>query len=80
MKDLVNINLNITKQLEANNESIINFIKDNIKDIEYEIYNKEILFRIPKNNIEFSGKKFFKILDENYKKLGIKNYSLSMSI
>ena len=74
-----NINLNIAKQLEANNESIINFIKDNIKDIEYEIYNKEILFRIPKNNIEFSGKKFFKILDENYKKLGIKNYSLSMS-
>ena len=74
-----NINLNITKQLEANNESIINFIKDNIKDIEYEIYNEEILFRIPKNNIEFSGKKFFKILDENYKKLGIKNYSLSMS-
>ena len=74
-----NINLNIAKQLEANNESIINFIKDNIKDIEYEIYNEEILFRIPKNNIEFSGKKFFKILDENYKKLGIKNYSLSMS-
>ena len=74
-----NINLNITKELEANNEEIINFIKENLNDIEYEIYNEEILFRIPKNNIESSGKKFFKILDENYKKLRIKNYSLSMS-
>ena len=74
-----NINLNITKELEANNDDIINFINENINDIEYEIYNEEILFRIPKNNIESTGKKFFKILDENYKKLKIKNYSLSMS-
>ena len=74
-----NINLNITKELEANNEEIIEFIRNNLKDIEYEIYTEEILFRIPKDNKEFSGKKFFKILDDNYKKLKIKNYSLSMS-
>ena len=74
-----NINLNITKKLEANNEEIINFIKNNLNDIEYEIYTEEILFRIPKNNKEFNGKQFFKILDENYKRLKIKDYSLSMS-
>ena len=74
-----NINLNITKELDTNNEEVINFIRSNIKDSEYEIYTEEILFRIPKNNKDFSGKKFFKLLDENYKKLRIKNYSLSMS-
>ena len=74
-----NMNLNITKELGANNEEIINFIKNNLKDIEYEIYTEEILFRISKDNKEFNGKIFFKILDDNYKKLKIKNYSLSMS-
>ena len=74
-----NINLNVTKELEANNEEIINFIENNLKDIEHEIYNEEILFRIPKNNKEFCGKKFFKMFDENYKRLRIKSYSLSMS-
>ena len=74
-----NINLNITKELEAKNEDIINFVRDNLNEIEYEIYSEEILFRIPKDNKEFSGKKFFKVLDENYRKLKIKNYSLSMS-
>ena len=74
-----NINLNITKELDSNNEEIVNFIKNNIKDIEYEIYTEEILFRIPKDDKEFNGKVFFKILDENYKNLKIKNYSLSMS-
>ena len=74
-----NINLNISKELEANNEEIINFIQNNLKDVEYEVYTEEILFRIPKTNKEFCGKKFFKILDENYKRLKIKAYSLSMS-
>jgi len=74
-----NINLNITKELEANNEAIIDFVSSNLKDVEYEIYTEEILFRIPKDNKEFNGKNFFKILDDNYKKLKIKNYSLSMS-
>ena len=32
-----------------------------------------------KNNKEFCGKKFFKMFDENYKRLRIKSYSLSMS-
>ena len=74
-----NINLNITKEIDSSNEDIINFIKNYMSDIEYEIYSEEILFRIPKENKNFCGKKFFQLLDENYKKLRIKNYSLSLS-
>ena len=76
-----NINLNITKKLNSNNEEIINFVQKNINDnnIEYEIYTEEILFKIPKDNQNFSGKKFFKLLDENCHNLNIKNYSISMS-
>ena len=76
-----NINLNLTKEINANNNEIINFIKDQIKNVEidYEIFNEEILFKIPKDNKYFNGKEFFKILDNNCKKLNIKNYSISMS-
>jgi len=76
-----NINLNITKEINAENDEIIDFIKNNTKniDIEYEIFTEEILFKIPKDNKNFIGKNFFKILDENYKNLKIKNYSISMS-
>ena len=76
-----NINLNITKEINAENDEIIDFIKNNTKniDIEYEIFTEEILFKIPKDNKNFVGKNFFKILDENYKNLKIKNYSISMS-
>ena len=76
-----NINLNLTKEINANNDEIINFIKNNIQnvDIEYEIFTEEILFKIPKDNKNFNGKTFFKILDNNHKNLNIKNYSISMS-
>ena len=76
-----NINLNITKELDSSNDDIINFVISNIKDnnIEYDVFTEEILFRIPKNNKDFCGKKFFKVLDENFKELKIKNYSISMS-
>ena len=74
-----NINLNITKELDSNNEKIINFVLENINDIEYEIYTEEILFKIPKKNSKFCAKSFFKLLDENCKNLRIKNYSISMS-
>ena len=76
-----NINLNITKELNANNDEIINFIKDNTQNvnIEYEIFTEEILFRISKDNNIFNGKELFKNLDNKIKDLHIKNYSLSMS-
>ena len=75
------INLNITKNLNARNDEIINFVKNSINypNIGYEIYNEEILFRIPQNNKEFNGKLFFKKLDENLDVLNIKDYSISMS-
>ena len=76
-----NINLNITKELNANNNEIIKFIYENNKDveIEYEIFTEEILFKIPKDNKNFNGKESFKILDKNIKNLKIKSYSISMS-
>ena len=76
-----NINLNITKELSANNNEIIKFIEENTKnvEIEYEIFTEEILFKIPKDSKQFNGKEFFKILDKNIQKLKIKSYSISMS-
>ena len=67
--------------MNARNDEIINFVKNSINypNIGYEIYNEEILFRIPKNNKEFNGKLFFKKLDENLDVLNIKDYSISMS-
>ena len=77
-----NINLNITKKSEANNDTIINFIKNNSgKDlnIQFEIFNEEILFKIPRENNNFNGKDLFKKLDTNLEELNIKSYSISMS-
>ena len=81
-----NINLNITKKTEADNEEIINFINNNIGKnivIENEIFNEEILFRIPKkdnksNIINYDWSNFFEKLDEECDQLNIRNYSISM--
>ena len=42
------MNLNITKEEDADNYKIIDFIKNLANNIEYEILSEEILFRIPK--------------------------------
>ena len=44
------MSLNISKDQDANNESIVNFIKERAPNIEYEILSEEIIFRIPKEN------------------------------
>ena len=44
------MNLNITKEEKADNNNIINFIKQRAPNTEYEILSEEILFRIPKKN------------------------------
>ena len=44
------MSLNISKDAEANNESIVNFIKSRAPNLEYEILSEEIIFRIPKEN------------------------------
>ena len=55
------MSLNISKDQGANNESIINFIKERAPNIEYEILSEEIIFRIPKesyssNNTQIQNK------------------------
>ena len=44
------ISINITKEPNAENKAIIDFIKQRANNVEYEILSEEILFRIPKNN------------------------------
>ena len=78
------INLNITKNQEADNDEIINFINENIYkniNIENEVFKEEILLKIPKicnQSNNFTWTVFFKNLDENCQRLKIKNYSISM--
>ena len=77
-----NININITKKTEANNNEIISFIKNYYGqdlNIQFEIFNEEILFKIPKENNNFKGKEFFNLLDQKLQELNIKSYSISMS-
>ena len=76
--------LNVTKEEDCDSNKIIEFIKNNAEDIEYEALSEEIMFRIPIKN-ENSGKKtnfdlksFFTKFDDNVKKLRIKSYSVSM--
>jgi len=78
-----NINLNISKKEGANNNEIINFINENIgtnMHIENEVFNEEILFKIPKSdkNSNINWSLFFEKLDEKLDYLNIKNYSISM--
>ena len=44
------MSLNITKELDADNEKIVNFIMQRAPNLEYEILSEEIMFRIPKGN------------------------------
>ena len=41
------MSLNINKESDANNKDIIEFISSQVKDVEYEVLNEEIMFRIP---------------------------------
>ena len=77
------LSVNIYKDKNANNDDIINYFKSKAEGIETEILTQEILIRIPKNkpgteqkNINIQS--FFSDLDNNVKKLKIKNYSASM--
>ena len=44
------LSLNITKEEGAENEKIINFVKQKASNIEHEILSEEILIRVPKDN------------------------------
>jgi len=77
------LSVNVYKDKHANNDEIINYFKSKAEGIETEILTQEILIRIPKNkpgtdqkNINIQS--FFSELDNNVKRLKIKNYSASM--
>ena len=81
------MSLNITKDIGANNEEIVDFMKTLSQNLEYEILSEEIMFRIPvkdDNNEEKKLRKcldiqnFFSNFDENMDNLKIKSYSVSM--
>ena len=75
------MSLNITKEDDANNDTIVEFIKNLAQNVEYEVLSEEIMFRIPvkddnKKKLDFPN--FFKHLDNNLQNLKIKSYSVSM--
>ena len=78
------MSLNVTKEEDCDSNTIIEFIKNNAEDIEYEALSEEIMFRIPIKNensrkkTNFDLKSFFTKFDDNVKKLRIKSYSVSM--
>ena len=76
------MSINISKEENANNENIINYINSKTQDAQCEVLSEEILFRIPKSNYSEGGNldlgEFFGDLDNNLANLGIKSYSVSM--
>ena len=80
------MSLNVTKEDDADNDKIVNFVTSLANNIEYEVLSEEIMFRVPvkeeKNENEIKKKldipKFFNAFDENLNNLRIKSYSVSM--
>lgn len=71
------ISLNIIKLKDSNEREIINFVQSKIKNVQYQKFSEEIIFRIPKNE-GIDLKYFFKELDNSLESLKIKTYSASM--
>ena len=77
------LSINIYKEKDADNDTIINFFKSKVEGNETEILTQEILIRIPKNKTGTNKKNidiqtFFSELDNKTKSLKIKSYSASM--
>ena len=81
------MSLNVTKDIGADNDEIVDFMKTLSNNLEYEILSEEIMFRIPvkdDNNEEKKLRKcldiqnFFTNFDANINELKIKSYSVSM--
>ena len=76
------MSINLYKDEEANNENIINYINDKIKETQFEVLSEEIILRIPKSNFMngegLNLREFFEDLDNNLKRLKIKSYSVSL--
>ena len=76
------MSITISKEEDADNEEIIDYINSKTQDTQIEVLSEEILFRIPKSNYSEGGcldlGNFFTDFDNNLKKLKIKSYSVSM--
>ena len=81
------MSLNVSKEEDADNETIVDFVKSLSENAEYEVLSEEIIFRIPIKDDKNEEKKlkkildipnFFKMFDENINNLKIKSYSISM--
>ena len=59
------MSLNITKEADAENQKIVDFIKERSPDMEYEILSEEIMFRIPKENTNDYGSDDNLVLSNN---------------
>ena len=59
------MSLNITKEADAENQKIVDFIKERSPDMEYEILSEEIMFRIPKENTNDYGSDDHLVLSKN---------------
>ena len=74
--------ITISKEEDANNDEIINFINSRANNSQIEVLSEEIIFRIPKDNYSEGGVmdlgEFFSDLDNNLHGLRIKSYSISM--
>jgi ATP-binding cassette subfamily A (ABC1) protein 3 len=74
--------ITISKEEDANNDDIINYMKSKTKEPQIEVLSEEILFRIAKNNYSDGGglnlEEFLTDLDNQLNKLKIKSYSVSM--
>ena len=79
------MSFNVTKEENAENDKIVDFVTHLADDVEYEVLSEEIMFRVPIKNDENNGKNkkinlktFFQKFDKSLKDLKIKSYSASM--
>ena len=75
------INLNITKHFNADDDFIIASVLDNFGDLDinFENFNRDILFRIPTDKVRIDWSEFFRRLDSSLDEMKIKSYSISKS-
>ena len=79
------MSLNITKEFDADDDKIVNFVTSLSNGIQYEILSEEIMFRVPIKEEKINNEimkidipKFFQEFDNNLNNLRIKSYSVSM--
>jgi ATP-binding cassette subfamily A (ABC1) protein 3 len=77
------MSLNVMKEEDADNDTIVNFVTSLANNIEYEILSEEIMFRVPikgenDENIKIDMPKFFQAFDEKLNNVKIKSYSVAM--